>query len=179
MGCGLGWVVFYGGFAFNGDGRAGFGVDVGIAFFFPVFFGTFKDHGVLVAFFATARLNGDVVVFATHFVGLWITAERWRILLRAQNIALGMGTITVTVLIGFFFSNFLPTTIGGDVYRIYDSSKRAKIPMEKAASVILVERFSGFSVNQTRNTKSWHTCFIGIFANFIKAGSIKNWSCKF
>jgi len=102
-----------------------------------------KDFGLALDILKSSHIGFLLLSFATHFVGLWITAERWRILLRAQNIGLGMGTITLTVLIGFFFSNFLPTTIGGDVYRIYDSSKRAKIPVEKAASVILVERFSG------------------------------------
>jgi glycosyltransferase 2 family protein len=102
-----------------------------------------KDLDLAVETLKSASKSLLLLAFFTHLVGIWITAERWRILLRTQNIGLGIGTLSVTVLIGFFFSNFLPTTIGGDFYRIYDSSKRAGTTVEKAASVILVERLSG------------------------------------
>jgi len=102
-----------------------------------------KDFGLALDILKSSHIGFLILAFSTHFVGIWITAERWRILLRAQGIYLSMWTLSVTVLIGFLYSNVLPTTIGGDVYRIYDSAKRADIPMEKAASVILVERFSG------------------------------------
>ncbi len=102
-----------------------------------------KDLDLAVETLKSASRSLLLLAFLTHFVGVWITAERWRILLRAQDIGLGAGTLSITVLIGFFFSNFLPTTIGGDIYRIYDSSKRAGTTVEKAASVIVVERLSG------------------------------------
>ena len=102
-----------------------------------------RDFGLALEILKSSHIGFLILSFLTHFVGIWITAERWRILLSAQKIRLSVGTLSFTVLTGFFFSNFLPTTIGGDVYRIYDSSKRAKIPVERAASVILVERFSG------------------------------------
>jgi glycosyltransferase 2 family protein len=102
-----------------------------------------KDFDIAVETLKSASIGLLLLAFLTHLIGVWITAERWRILLRTQDISLGAGTLSITVLTGFFFSNFLPTTIGGDVYRIYDSSKRAQITVEKAASVILVERLSG------------------------------------
>jgi uncharacterized protein (TIRG00374 family) len=80
---------------------------------------------------------------ATHAFGIFITAIRWKTLLATQNVRLGTGTITSSVLIGFFFNNFLPTTIGGDVFRTYDIAKKGNIPIGTSASVILVERFSG------------------------------------
>jgi len=79
----------------------------------------------------------------THVFGTWITAFRWKTLLNTQNIRLGIGTLSITVLIGQFFNNILPTSIGGDVFRTYDASKKAGIPMGTSASIILVERFSG------------------------------------
>jgi uncharacterized protein (TIRG00374 family) len=80
---------------------------------------------------------------STHIFGVWITALRWKTLLNTQKVKLSIATLSITVLIGSFFNNFLPTTIGGDVYRTYDASKRANIPLGKSASVIIVERFSG------------------------------------
>jgi len=80
---------------------------------------------------------------STHALGIWITAFRWKILLNTQEVKLSTATLSSTVLIGSFFNNFLPTSIGGDIFRTYDASKKAKIPLGTSASVILVERFSG------------------------------------
>ena len=80
---------------------------------------------------------------STHALGTYITAVRWKALLNTQEVKLSTASLSVTVLIGSFFNNFLPTSIGGDVFRTYDASKKAKIPLSTSASVILVERFSG------------------------------------
>ena len=80
---------------------------------------------------------------STHALGTYITAVRWKALLNTQKVKLSTATLSVTVLIGSFFNNFLPTSIGGDVFRTYDASKKGKIPLSTSASVILVERFSG------------------------------------
>ena len=103
----------------------------------------FKDFGVALEILKLSHKGLLLLSFSTHIAGVWITAERWKILLRVQNIRLGVGSLLTTVLIGFFFNNFLPTSIGGDVFRTYECAKKAKIPIEKSASVILVERFSG------------------------------------
>ncbi|MDD5623054.1 MAG: lysylphosphatidylglycerol synthase transmembrane domain-containing protein [Actinomycetota bacterium] len=80
---------------------------------------------------------------STHALGTYITAVRWKILLNTQEVRLSNTTLSVTVLIGSFFNNFLPTSIGGDVFRAYDASKKGNISLGSSASVILVERFSG------------------------------------
>lgn len=92
------------------------------------------------------KSSGKVLLLlslSTHVFGIWITAVRWKVLLSTQKVRLGTDTLTVTVLIGYFFNNFLPTSIGGDVFRTYDASKKANIPLSTSASVIIVERFSG------------------------------------
>ena len=103
----------------------------------------FKDFGTAIDTLRLSHKGLLLLSFSTHIAGIWITAERWRILLKAQNARLGVGSLSVTVLIGFFFNNFLPTSIGGDVFRVYDSAKKANMPVEKSASIVLVERFSG------------------------------------
>ncbi|MDD5622906.1 MAG: lysylphosphatidylglycerol synthase transmembrane domain-containing protein [Actinomycetota bacterium] len=80
---------------------------------------------------------------STHALGTYITAVRWKTLLNTQGVRLSNTTLSVTVLIGSFFNNFLPTSIGGDVFRAYDASKKGNISLGSSASVILVERFSG------------------------------------
>ncbi len=103
----------------------------------------FKDIGSVIETLRVSNKTLLVLSLLMHFFGAWITAERWRILLNTQKVQLGIGTLSATVLIGTFFNNLLPTSIGGDVYRSYDVSKRANIPLEVSASVVLVERFSG------------------------------------
>jgi uncharacterized protein (TIRG00374 family) len=80
---------------------------------------------------------------STHIFGTWIAAYRWKMLLNTQNVRLSIATLSAIVLIGSFFNNFLPTSIGGDVFRTYDVSKKAEIPLGTSASIILIERFAG------------------------------------
>jgi len=80
---------------------------------------------------------------STHIFGTWITAFRWKTLLNTREVKLSTAALSAIVLIGSFFNNFLPTSIGGDIFRTYDASKKAKIPLGTSVSVILVERFSG------------------------------------
>lgn len=103
----------------------------------------FKDLQNILGILKTANIYLLLLSLSTHIFGIWITAVRWKTLLDTQKAGLGARTLTVSVLIGFFFNNFLPTAIGGDVYRAYDASKKGKITLGTSASIILVERFSG------------------------------------
>lgn len=103
----------------------------------------FANLQTVISILKSININMLLLGLATHAFGIFITAIRWKTLLATQEVRLGTGTITLSVLIGFFFNNFLPTTIGGDVFRAYDIAKKGNIPLGTSASVILVERFSG------------------------------------
>ncbi|MEA2016425.1 MAG: lysylphosphatidylglycerol synthase transmembrane domain-containing protein [Actinomycetota bacterium] len=103
----------------------------------------FKNFSSIVEILKSSNKILIVLAVSTHIFGVWITAFRWKSLLDTQNVKLSTAKLSVTVLIGLFFNNVLPTIIGGDVFRTYDASKKAKIPLSSSASVILVERFSG------------------------------------
>ena len=100
----------------------------------------FKDLKNVADILKTANIYLLLLSLSTHIFGVWITAVRWKTLLDTQKAGLGART---SVLIGFFFNNFLPTSIGGDVFRAYDASRKGKIQIGTSASIILVERFSG------------------------------------
>ena len=102
-----------------------------------------KDFQSIIGILKSSDKVLLLLSLSTHVFGIWITAVRWKALLSTQKVRLGTDTLTVTVLIGYFFNNFLPTSIGGDVFRTYDASKKANIPLSTSASVIIVERFSG------------------------------------
>jgi hypothetical protein len=103
----------------------------------------FKDFSKIIEILKSSNKILMALSLSTHIFGTWITAYRWKTLLNIQDVRLSTATLSVTVLIGLFFNNFLPTSIGGDVFRTYDVSKKAGIPVSKSASIILVERFTG------------------------------------
>jgi hypothetical protein len=71
-----------------------------------------------------------------------LCAWRWQVLLAARNIKAGFWRLFRYYLNGLFFSNFLPTTIGGDLARAYlvadDCNKRSE-----ALASVLVDRVIG------------------------------------
>lgn len=79
---------------------------------------------------------------ALHIIGLLISAYRWQLLLRAQNVEAPILDLIQSYLIGGFFNNFLPTRVGGDIYRMVDSKKYSGSLLRPFA-VIIVERLSG------------------------------------
>ena len=99
--------------------------------------------------------------FCLHFVGLFLSACRWRLLLNAQGIDASLRALSSSYMVGFFFNTFLPTTVGGDITRAYDVSRRGhlmggksptcnRVPQEarteKSIAVILVERSGGVGI---------------------------------
>lgn len=75
-------------------------------------------------------------------VGLVVSALRWKVLLRAVGVPLGLGSAIRLYFVAFFFNFLLPTSVGGDVVRAVGASRRAALPV--VAGTILVERFLGF-----------------------------------
>jgi len=83
-----------------------------------------------------------VSAFSLHFVGFTISAYRWRLLLRTRDSDATIPFLVRSYLVGVFFNNFLPSTIGGDVYRAYDSWKLGQ-SKSGAAAIVFVDRFLG------------------------------------
>lgn len=73
-----------------------------------------------------------------------VSAWKWKILLKARSQDPGLGTCFKLYLVGYFFNNFLPTNVGGDVVRGYLLGRRNGQPADAMASVFL-ERFTGIS----------------------------------
>lgn len=103
----------------------------------------FKDFRTIASTLKDISILLILLSAATHIYGIWITAFRWQTLLKTQNIKLSILSLSSSTLIGQFFNNFLPTSIGGDVYRAYDVAKKTGFPMSSSVSVLVVERLSG------------------------------------
>lgn len=80
--------------------------------------------------------------FLLHFVGLFLSSVRWSVLLKAQDIKIKLSYLYKSYLVATFFNHFLPSTIGGDSIRAYDSWKLGE-NKEKALAVVVLDRFLG------------------------------------
>ena len=83
-----------------------------------------------------------IVVFAGMILNVFISTLKWKILLSIHWIRFELSQLYKYYFTASFFNNFLPSTIGGDGYRIY---KTFRNPASKAGAVtsVLVERVTG------------------------------------
>ncbi|NOX89516.1 MAG: flippase-like domain-containing protein [Calditrichaeota bacterium] len=98
-------------------------------------FGKVQSHNGLVYLF---------IAFLTMLVAVWFLALRWQVLLRGYRFNLGTGQLFGFYLIGMFFNNFLPSSIGGDVMRIYKVIAATNHRASGFASVV-IERIMGIA----------------------------------
>lgn len=70
------------------------------------------------------------------------SAWKWWVILRREGHPLPLGALYRHYLVGYFFSNFLPSNVGGDVVRSYRAGVQAGDQHAAAASVV-VERLTG------------------------------------
>jgi len=102
---------------------------------------------------ATAAENIDpawaFAAFAATYSAILISALKWGVLLRARGYRLGLLRLTRHYLVGLFFNNFLPTSVGGDVVRAWDVGRDLEDPPEGAASVIAERLIASIALGLT------------------------------
>lgn len=82
--------------------------------------------------------------YVLNFVGVLINAARWRGLLHTHGAEIPLWVLVKSVMVGVFFNNFLPSTIGGDTMRAYDSFRISK--RTGTMSSVVVDRLLGLLV---------------------------------
>ena len=75
-----------------------------------------------------------------------VNASKWSWSLRLHGLEFPWVYLFRTGCFGFFFNNFLPSAIGGDVYRIYRTMPPSGGERSRAVSAVLVERVIGLIV---------------------------------
>ena len=83
-----------------------------------------------------------ICAFSLHLTGYLFSILRWQLLLSAQGIKAPLPSLLGSYIVGTFFNNFLPTTIGGDTVRAYDTIRYSHSGV-KSFTVVLVERITG------------------------------------
>ncbi|MDF1542820.1 MAG: lysylphosphatidylglycerol synthase transmembrane domain-containing protein [Anaerosomatales bacterium] len=77
-----------------------------------------------------------LAAFGAVYAAIVLSAYKWLLLLRARGYSVGIVRLTRHYLVGLFFNNFLPTSVGGDVVRAWDVGKDLDDAPGGAASVI-------------------------------------------
>ncbi|MDQ2670957.1 MAG: flippase-like domain-containing protein [Gemmatimonadota bacterium] len=94
---------------------------------------------------ATADLRMLAIYVVVSFTSIVVSAVKWRSLAAALGMREPAGRMTVLYLVGLFFNNILPTSVGGDVVRAWELGRRHERLADATASVFM-ERFTGFTV---------------------------------
>lgn len=104
----------------------------------------FRDAAL--AEIVTAIRSADVFLvvaaFSFIFIGWLISTTRWRLLLRAQAVRPSFGRVFQAYVVALFFNNLLPSTVGGDTVRAYDSW-RFGASRGAAVTVVFMDRLLG------------------------------------
>ena len=103
-----------------------------------------------------------LAIFLT-LAAILLMSIRWKILLKGYGYRLSLSRLYSFYLIGLFFNNFLPTSIGGDVIRIYKAVAEIDERAVGFASVI-IERMMGIAA----------TLFMAIVALFFISQEFKS-----
>ena len=100
------------------------------------------DFAEVMAAFRRADLRLIGLALLLIPLGYLASVSRWRLLLRSQGGDAPYSFLVQSLMTGIFFNNLLPSTIGGDAVRAWDTS-RAGVSRATAVAIVVVDRFVG------------------------------------
>jgi len=103
-----------------------------------------EDFGKLTGTLLGMSLWVFLGVVGILFFSQFIFVSRWWVLLRVQGININIWAAFKLHLLGLFYNNFLPSSVGGDVLRAWYVTKHTDKKLEAVLSVF-VDRAIGFS----------------------------------
>ncbi len=98
---------------------------------------TLVDVRQVGAQLARARPALFVAALAVYVLAIVVNGAKWQVLLRAQGIRIPFTALLRFLFVGFFFNNFLPANVGGDVMRGYGLARYTERAADAAVSVIM------------------------------------------
>lgn len=111
-----------------------------IAFFVILF--SFVKTNELLEVFSRIHWGYFALSFALTPVMICVSCAKWKLLLDKGGVRVPMWQLLKMYFVGYFFSNILPSTVGGDVVRSFYTGKRVNNQAYAAVSIFL-ERFTG------------------------------------
>jgi hypothetical protein len=101
-----------------------------------LFFNSFKNVNIYLIIISMLAL----------YLGVYFSILRWNVFLKNYNFKISKLKLYSLYSIGTFFNNFLPTTIGGDVYKFVSLNKHFKEKRKEIISSLILDRGSGFLI---------------------------------
>ncbi len=101
------------------------------------------DIGKTVHVLAHARAGWWVAALAIMVGSVWPMAWRWQRLLAARGVHESLPRLVRTYFVGYAAGQVLPTALGGDASRIYETARRHEGAGGAAAGTVLLERALG------------------------------------
>jgi glycosyltransferase 2 family protein len=106
------------------------------------------DFPTVAAQLARAQPLYFVLALLFYILAIVVNGAKWQVLLRAQGVQVPFGAVLRFIFAGFFFNNFLPANVGGDVVRGFGLARYTDRGADAAVSVI-VDRVIGLMAYMT------------------------------
>lgn len=84
-----------------------------------------------------------ILAMLLYLIGISSIVFRWGVLLQAHGHRIFRPFLWQSAYIGWFFNMLLPTSVGGDFYRVYDLYENKDVPMNENISAAVMERIIG------------------------------------
>lgn len=124
--------------------RAWLGIAISAFFLYLAFRG--QDFGEIRDSLRSVNLWWLIPAMAVYFVGVWLRAVRWTVLLKPLNSEITSRAMLPTVIIGYMANNVLPLR-AGELVRSYLVSRQYGVRKTSVLATIAVERiFDGFTM---------------------------------
>ena len=101
------------------------------------------DLGHTAHVLAHGRVGWFLLSVAIMVGSVWPMAWRWQRLLAARGVHDSLGRLVRTYFVGYAAGQVLPTSLGGDASRIYETTRRHPGSGGAAAGTVLLERLLG------------------------------------
>ncbi len=98
---------------------------------------------------AHARVSWFLAALAIMALSVWPMAWRWQRLLAARGVHDSMRRLVRTYFVGYAAGQVLPTALGGDASRVYETARRHQGSGGAAAGTVLLERALGGAATLT------------------------------
>jgi uncharacterized protein (TIRG00374 family) len=107
------------------------------------------DLGRTAHILGSVRVGYFLVAVAIMVLTIFPMAWRWQLLLRAKGIDDNLGWLTRAYFVSYTAGQVLPTSVGGDAVRIYETAKRHPGRGGPVAGSVLLERALGGAATLT------------------------------
>lgn len=106
------------------------------------------DFPTVAAQLARAQPLYFILALLLYMLAIVVNGAKWQVLLVAQGVRVPFGAVLRFIFAGFFFNNFLPANVGGDVVRGFSLARYTDRGADAAVSVI-VDRVIGLMAYMT------------------------------